>query len=254
MAVSESTEPERESGPRGLSGPAGPANAAELAQYLPLSQRPRRDETAVTGNWAKHLGQALIQLADALGTITDAEWTSPSARPGFSVADVAGFVVWRTSTPRLVRARERASRALRDRRFPPATQLLIGRERGEAGRVSVESELRSLAVSALSGRSSRSVADLAVVVLACYDIGSVAGEPIVIDPVASGAVALARSLSAPVEIRAVLASTALVSSDGDWRVGKGQERSGTSSDIVLFLYGRAPLPPALPSASTPLVE
>ena len=238
VAVSDTPEPDR------LSGPASQPNAADIARYLPLSQRPRRDETAVTGNWSKPLGQALLQLADLVGELSESDWVMQSARPGFRVADVAGFVVWRTHTPRLSRARERVSRALRERRFPPATQLLLGRERGAAGRSAVESELRSLAVTALASTGSRTVADLAAVILASCDIGSVVGTPVVIDPVSSGAVALARSLGAPVEIRAVLTTTTLVSTDGDWRVGKGPEIAGTSAQIILFLYGRGPLPSA----------
>jgi len=236
--VSETPDPER------LSGPAASGNPAELARYLPLSQRPRRDETAVTGNWSEQLAQALLQLAEQLGALSEADWLTPSARPGFRVADVAGRVVWRTSTPRLARVRDRVRRALRDRRRFSASELSLGSEAVSAGRTDAEEQLRSLAARVTTDSSSRSVADLAAVVLACYEISEAVGEPIVIDPVASGAVALARSLSAPVEIKAVLKTRSLVSTDGDWRVGTGTELRGTSAQIVLFLYGRAGLPGA----------
>jgi len=238
VAVTETPDPDR------LSGPATPANAAELAKYLPLSQRPRRDEKAVSGNWSEQGARALLQFADLLEALSEADWLTPSARPGFRVADVAGLVVWRAATPRLARFRELVARALRDHQRRSAAELSLGREIAARGRTGLEAELRSLAARTAAAGSSRSVSDLAAVVLACYETSSVVGEPIIVDPVASGAVALARSLNAPVEIKAVLKTRALVSTDGDWRVGSGAVLRGTSAEIVLFLYGRAGLPPA----------
>jgi len=236
VAVSETPDPER------LSGPVAPANAADLARYLPLSQRPRRDETTVTGDWSEQLATVLLQLADHLGTLSEADWLTPSIRPGFRVADVAGLAVWRTATPLLTRVRERLARAVRDRRRWSATELSLGHEAAAEGRAGVEEKLRSLAGRLTTDSSSRSVSDLAAAVLACYETSETVGAPIVVDPVASGAVALARSLSAPIEIKAVLKTRALVSTDGDWRVGSGTELRGTSAEIVLFLYKRAGLP------------
>jgi hypothetical protein len=63
-----------------------------------------------------------------------------------------------------------------------------------------------------------------------------------IDPIASGAVALARSLSAPVELRAVVSERALRASDAAWTVGRGRELSGNARELVLFLWGYAGLP------------
>ena len=234
VRVSDTPEPDR------LSGPATPPNAAEIARYLPLSQRPRRDESGVTAHWGPQVAQALGQLADLLSGLSEADWTTPSAREGFRVADAAGLVVWRTATPRLARVWQRAVRAARYRLFPSAIELSLATEHAAHGRSAVADELRSHAETAST--RSRSISDLAAVVLACYEISSVVGTPVTIDPVASGAVGLARSLSAPVEIRAVLATRSLVSTDGDWRVGKGSEISGTSAEIILFLYRRGPLP------------
>ena len=64
------------------------------------------------------------------------------------------------------------------------------------------------------------------------------GRHIAVDPLAGGAVAVARGLSAPVEIRAVVTARTLVATDAAWRVGRGPELPGTAAGIVLFLFGR----------------
>lgn len=49
-----------------------PRDARDLARYLPLSQRPRVDESAVTGEWDGRLDE-LERAVAALGTVGSAE-------------------------------------------------------------------------------------------------------------------------------------------------------------------------------------
>ena len=61
---------------------------------------------------------------------------------------------------------------------------------------------------------------------------------------ASGAVALARTLAAPLPIRAVVKGRTLRATDAGWGFGSGPEIAGTARELVLFLYGRGPVPSA----------
>lgn len=65
-----------------------------------------------------------------------------------------------------------------------------------------------------------------------------------VDATTSGAVALARALAAPLPIRAVVKGRTLRSTDADWSFGSGPEIAGTARELVLFLYGRGPVPSA----------
>ncbi|CAN5529330.1 hypothetical protein BH09ACT4_BH09ACT4_22110 [soil metagenome] len=144
----------------------------DVAQYLPLSARPRVDESRVNADWAAHL--------------TDVE---------------------------------RALDAVR----------------GDASHDAAFSEL----VAAARARRRVRVGDLGRVLVAAYELGE---SRVVIDPLISGAVALARALSAPLPIRAVVAGRTLTATDADWRFGTGPELSGTARELVLFLYGRGGVP------------
>ena len=65
-----------------------------------------------------------------------------------------------------------------------------------------------------------------------------------VDPMTSGAVALARALAAPLPIRAVVKGRTLTATDAGWDFGSGPELAGTARELVLFLYGRGPVPSA----------
>jgi len=189
----------------------------DMSSYFPLSQRPKRDETDVTSNWARHRGTVLLDLAGLLDELTDTEISE-------CALDLAGVVTeleWVSTT-------SRAGRALRRNR-PAATTGQLG------GRV------RALSTADLASGAKRSVADLGDAVVAAYRIALATGHPIAVDPVASGAVALARGLGGPVGARAVTRERTLVATDADWRVGRGPELPGTAEAIVLFLYGHGRL-------------
>ncbi|WP_188509053.1 hypothetical protein [Conyzicola nivalis] len=189
---------------------------SDVSRYLPLSQRPRRDESGVTGDWSERLAAVLTSLAALVDGL------APEARAG--VHDDLARLVWRLRATR----RERATAAL-SRRSPRA----------------LSDDLPALlrAVTTDSARR-RPLGDLAAAVITALDVAEATGSPIDIDPVTLGAVAVARALNAPLPIRAVLRDVTLVAIDGDWFVGRGPESRSLGASIVLFLYGRTGLPPA----------
>jgi hypothetical protein len=120
------------------------------------------------------------------------------------------------------------------RRVLPRTAAdTLGRERGAAAAAELVAGLRAAAVA-----PPRRLRDLALVVVATLDVDPAAP----VDPLALGAVALARSLSAPLPIRAVLRTVTLESSDGGWSVGHGGVVRAPGARIVRFLYGRTGVP------------
>lgn len=137
-----------------------------LGDYLPLSNKPRVDESQVTGDWRARL--------DELEAGRD---LSPEVRDAFAAA----------------RQRKRVR-----------------------------------------------VGDLGRALVAVYE----SIPDAVVEPVTSGAVALARAVSAPLPIRAVIADRTLRASDAEWEFGRGPVLEGTARELVLFLYGRGPLPGA----------
>jgi hypothetical protein len=83
------------------------------------------------------------------------------------------------------------------------------------------------------------IQDLGTALAEAYSLD---GAPIEVSPTTSGAVALARALSAPAAIRAVVRGRTLRSTDAGWEFGSGPELAGTARELVLFLYGRGPVP------------
>lgn len=81
------------------------------------------------------------------------------------------------------------------------------------------------------------IGELGKALLAAYEAGLMDA-----DPVTSGAVALARAAAAPLPIRAVIRDRTLRATDAGWEFGSGPELAGTARELVLFLYGRGPVP------------
>jgi len=196
---------------------------SDLPRYLPLSQRPRHDESAVSGDWAPRLAVVLETLAAMLeGQAAVARNTVHAAHP--AVRDDVARLLWR------LRANRRARLGARLRRREP---LSLSDDQGAV--------LRSIA---RDGRR-RALGDLASAVITTLDVASATQEPVELDAVTLGAVAVARALSAPLPIRAVLVTVTLVSAEGDWSVGHGAQQLAHGTDIVRFLYGRTGLPPVV---------
>lgn len=158
----------------------------DFVRYLPLSARPRVDESAVTSDW----GPRLAELIGSIETL------------------IAGL--------------------------PPAT---LARPDVEAAH-----DRLSATIAAVPSARRVRVAVLGNVLAEAYEFAALAAQPLVVDSVTSGAVALDRSLRAPLAIRAVVKNRTLRASDADWEFGTGPELAGSAADIVLFLYGRAGVP------------
>ncbi len=166
--------------------PDDSSDARDLGRYLPLSQRPRVDESAVSADW----GVRLTELERAVALLAPAGSASPVglAAPALDLSRLAAF--------------EGAVASARRRR-----RVRIG--------------------------------DLGLALVAAYEAG---GERLVVDPTISGAVCLARALSAPLPVRAVIRDRTLRASDAGWTLGRGADLVGTARELTLFLYGRAGLP------------
>lgn len=228
----------------------------ELARYLPLSQRPRRDESAVTADWTAHLADTLDVIAGLLESLPPETehaavdpWSLPARRRGWTVGEIAGSLDYRLENSRAGRVRKALRAALSDGSSPIAASERLERAASESGPHSIAESLRNRALDARD-TGTHSVNQLATVVVAVCDLSASLGVAISLAPIATGAVALARSLSAPATIRSILGGTALVASDGDWRVGTGRPVVAPAAAIVLFLYGRGPLPLDVPAAPT----
>ncbi|WP_411699928.1 hypothetical protein [Conyzicola sp.] len=187
---------------------------SDVSRYLPLSQRPRRDESGVTGDWSDRTAAVLTSLAGLVDGL------APDARA--AVQDDLARLVWRLRSTR----RQRAAAAI-SRRSPRAMSD------------DLPGVLRSLTA---DYPRRRPLGDLAAAVITALDIAEATHTAIDIDPVSLGAVAVARALNAPLPIRAVLRDLTLVAGDGDWSVGRGPESTAAGATIVLFLYGRTGLP------------
>lgn len=158
----------------------------DFVRYLPLSARPRVDESAVTGDW----GPRLATLVRSIETLIASIPSATLARP----------------------------------------EIQAARDRLDAAIAAVPSARRVR------------VAGLGSVLVEAYDFAALTGLPLTVDPVTSGAVALERSLRAPVAIRAVIKNRTLRARDADWEFGTGPDLIGSASELLLFLYGRAGVP------------
>ncbi|ANJ25931.1 maleylpyruvate isomerase N-terminal domain-containing protein [Agromyces aureus] len=243
---------------------------SDLSRYLPLSNRPKRDESAVTSTWNAELAEVLTALTAVLAPLPDAAWAARSRRPTWSVHDLVAHLVWRLSTSRGERWRTSA-RSLAEQGFSAAAAELSIARRAAASvdgsptaLVARLTELRDAAAAgapgdAREGSGARTGGDerdrdrddtvqtgisaLAEAVIAATDLGSTLGTPIAVPERASGAVALRRALEAPTEIKAVTRGHALAATDAGWSFGNGPVLQGTAVEILLFLYGRSDTAP-----------
>jgi len=192
---------------------------SDVSRYLPLSQRPKRDESGVSGDWSAAYAAVLRAIA---GQVRGSAGTTHDA----GLRAVAGPLVWRLTTTRLGRASAGLSkRGASSGAERPAPELAA--------------ELEAVAVDARQTR----IAELSAAVVAALDTAEVTGVAVAVDPTALGAVAIARALSAPLPIRAVLGGTTLVALDGEWQVGRGRSVvRAPGAQIVSFLFGRSGVP------------
>lgn len=169
---------------------------SDLFGQLPLSNKPRRDESGVTADRSALVASTLDALAALVDGLDDEKW----ARSADAVRALAGPVTTAADAASALRARAAA---------------VPGRTRTK---------------------------ELAEVVVGAFAAASAAGLVLAVDPLASGAVAVAGAARSRLAIRSILGSSSLVATDADWRVGRGAPVASTAQAIVLFLYGRGPFP------------
>lgn len=214
---------------------------SDVARFLPLSQQPREDESGVSSNWSPQLSVVLADLARVVDSLSPEELDAPSLQPGYRVRDSLGHLFWRLGSTRRARGVAITKRVLSQRESPASARRSLSVEAAHTA-TAPATALRTLAAAASVPSAHSTIGDLSVVVVDALDVARSTGRPLAINGVATGAVALARSLSAPTPIRAVVRQRTLSATDADWTVGTGKELRGTAAAIVLFLWRRADIP------------
>jgi hypothetical protein len=211
------------------------------------------------------------QLTVILAGLTAAEWEVESVRTGarsqpVTVRTIVGELVWTMRGTRRSRFISIATTMVTQRRTQAGATADLVHELAKHEPARLLSELTALAAittpsapSATSAPSAntaagrgnhRTVRHLGACVAALYEICDVSGRSVEVDPLSSGAVAIAASLGASLPITAVLRQCRLIARDcsavpggqDSWSVGRGRESYSTPSAIVLFLYGRRGFP------------
>jgi hypothetical protein len=199
---------------------------ADFMHDLPLSWRPRQDESDVTGDWRDSVAEVL----DIAATQLDAAEVGDTTREWLATDFLRA-----ASSRRLTFA------------VPEADADADAEAEPDAATPAPADRLRAAAVVARSTRGvpvrvlSRAVA--AYLTLA-REIGA---EPIVA-PRTSGAVALYLAAKAPTPIRAVINGHSLRARDADWDFGRGPVLEADAVPMLEFLLGRSmtaprPVPP-----------
>ena len=243
---------------------------SEISQYLPLSKRPPHDESAVTNNWAPATATVLHQLAITLSSLAATDWETVSVRVSarshtVTVRTIVGELLWSMHGTRCSRFFAVVRCMATQRRLPSQATAHLVSAIALRETTNLLSELTSLAATNgtahASGGITGSIRQLGAGVAALFEICAVTGRTVAVDPLISGAVAIAKSLSAPLPITAVLRQCRITARDNDapttttttttttetktadgWSVGRGRQSDATASAIVLFLYGRRGFP------------
>lgn len=224
---------------------------AEFARHLPLSLRSIGNESGVNARWAGHVGATVTAVADLLTGLGPEQWEAQSLCGGWRVRDVAGHLVWRLgSTNRELLGS--ASRAYFGHFVRPGRAIdVVSRHAAEAEPEQLVARLREIGAAKAAGLGRGGITELTEAVVHGLDLAHPLGLTLPIHATAGGAVALRRSLIAPTEIKGVLRTRRLVATDAEWSVGHGTILRGTAADLILFLFGRGPLPAEGPEAAAP---
>lgn len=207
---------------------------SDWARFLPLSNRDRGDESGAVGAWARPAAELLQSVAgvlDAQPSLLTAATLRPEVTVGADVRDL----LTRLGSPWYVRW----ARAWGALPTPSATTAAISD-------VALSSALRGRAQALSEPRARVSIRDLGLILAVALDLTATHRASIAADPLVCGAVALDLALRSRLPQRSVVTARTLVATDGDWRVGRGPELRSTGAAIVLFLAGRAGVPPEVP--------
>lgn len=207
----------------------------DWARFLPLSNRDRADDASVSRDRSPAVAGLLTAIAAAMDARPEL-LAAPTLRPGVTVDAAVRELLSELGAPWW----RRWARGLGALESPRPEVAAIEND-------ALASVLRSRAA-ALAGPERRaSIHDLRATVVLALELDAAHGAAIVVDPLLCGAVALDLALRSRLPERAVVTARSLVATDGDWRVGRGPELGATGAAIVLFLAGRADVPPDSPS-------
>lgn len=176
---------------------------ADLSRYLPLSNRPRSDESSVTSDRRDAIGDVIDEAARLIDGVA----------PARSVELVDRF---------FDRARLKVTP-------PPAA--------GDA-----RARLGAASAAVRSGKPC-SIRHLGDAVRALLLLGVEVDRTPTLDPMTTGAIALFGATSGPFERRVVLAGHTLRARQGEWEFGRGPVLEGEANDIAAFVLGVTEIPP-----------
>ena len=189
---------------------------SDLGRFLPLSNRPRGDESAVSTDRREQIADIVTAAAHVIGQ------SDPAHAPTFAVAFLATAGLQKDAAPSgapLAPTTDPAALAT------VAESVRAGRRRGARHLV----------------RATR-----AYLVLARD--ADVAPQ---LDPAVTGAVALSASTTAPFARRAAIAGHTVQAVDHGWQFGRGPLLTGTGVQIVSFLLGVTDEPPRRSAGAAP---
>lgn len=231
---------------------------SDVARYLPLSQRSPTDESGVTNDWSKYVDEAVLRVAAVLLAADPALLEAPAQQRGYRVRDTVGHLLFVLESRRRSRMLMVAKTMIGGRMLRAEAVRQLSVREGAGSREDLSIRLHGCIrgnpnvgehTAAARGSRRRTIGELSAAVVDGYDVARSLGVPLALSSTASGAVALARSTTAPLPLRAGIRDRTLVATDATWRIGSGTELAAGASQLVLFLWGRAPLPePAQPGS------
>jgi uncharacterized protein (TIGR03083 family) len=219
---------------------------AEFARLLPLSLRSVGNESGVNSRWGGHVGATVMAVADLLAGLTPEQWEAQSLCAGWRVRDVAGHLVWRLGSSNRELFTSAAGAYVGHFLRPGRAIDVVSRRAAEAEPDQLVARLRAIAATKTAGIGRSGITELTEAVVHGLDLARPLGLVLPVHATAGGAVALRRSLIAPTEIKSVLRTRRLEATDAEWSVGHGAPLRGTAAELILFLFGRGPLPAESP--------
>ncbi|MCR2817114.1 hypothetical protein [Microbacterium jiangjiandongii] len=213
---------------------------SDLGRFLPLSNAPRGDESAVSGDRrgqiadivtaaARVIAQSAPERAPTLiaGFLASARLERDATRPPARNALAPG-----TPAPAPAPAPAVPGVAPRPAPAPDSTLLATVAERVRGGR----------------RRGGRHLVRATRAYLVLARDADVAPQ---LDPAVTGAVALSASTTAPFARRAAIAGHTVRATDDGWQFGRGPLLTGSGVQIVSFLLGVADEPPRRSAGAAP---
>lgn len=193
--------------------------------------------------WGSEIADILVQTSGLLEALPEQRWEEPSLCERWRVRDVVGHLVWRLGTDTSAMATQ-VMHLMREARIGPVWAIdTLSVQAAQAPREELVASLRRVARDKLAGRGRAGISELSEALVHSYDITSPLGIPIEVEPHVSKAVARGRTKLVPTACAQVLRERRLRAVDAGWSVGRGgRSIDGTAQGVVLYLFGRTPLP------------